>query len=115
MRLNKKRVLLIEPDDFQALILSDISKNYEPQLLKFEKWDNEIEHSLGCDIDLDIHYQIEVNTYFPKDREQNVEITFNSFSTIKMNAYYGGDEIEFCVCWTDNQWNEFIKELEKYI
>lgn len=114
MRLNAKRVLLIEPDEFQALIFADLDKYYDPFSAKFGRFERTIETPLGCDIDLDIKYSIQIDITWSKyDREATIK--FQDLGAYEVTAWYGGDEIEHCICWTDSQYEQFIKNLKDYI
>lgn len=113
MRINAKRVLLIEPDEFQALIFANMDKYYDPFSAKFGRFEQTIETPLGCDIDLDIKYNIQINIDWPKD-DREAKIKFQDL-TYEVTAWYGGDEIEHCICWTNSQYNQFIKNLKDYV
>lgn len=112
MRLNAKRVLLIEPDEFQALVFKDLEKNYSYCYLDGYKFNGIIDKFLECDIDFQIEYTIEVRPYLSVTKEERFRVYNFSY---KISAFYGGDELEYCVCWTDNSWNEFLKLINEYL
>lgn len=145
MRLSAKRILLIEPDEFQALIFADMDKYYDPHSAKFGRFERTIETPLGCDllefipaevtphdtgyykygtyIWIDggyIHVDLDIKYNFQIDiswpkSDREPTIKFQDLGGYEVTAWYGGSEIEYIILWTDSQYEQFIKRLKEYI